>query len=475
MEHPRDSAASADAGGRPASATPPAVHVDVSGNVGKLAIVGQANRVIISSSHDVSIATQHNPVVLNESLNDIKSRLSELDTVESTSRQRWELALAIQNLIARLRQDAEVGAGHVRPMLPQVASLVTQLERWFPEAVALRVDLVHLYSTVRNYDLAIAEAETLLLSPNRAKTSDDIMLLAVELMNACDYSLAIPLFDMVATATDNGSGLLLPPSGTARALQRATADQYRLLWIPQELGRPEETISNAPGVLSAARILGRRVEAAVLHRLGRAQKDLADASRDRSLLEASLISFDAAMRRMEGTYNFFMPMARYYAEWALDGEGTPALLSETRELSTGLNEGAQAHVHLLDARLSIDAELYFTAVDHADRAIEIWARHPHARGVVDSLSTRALAQFKIGTTAARVAATADLRLARSFAQDRDFDLDKTAKSLLAVCQERLDRAEKRKVLDLMSAFESEHPRLHQRPGKRMLEILCIHG
>jgi hypothetical protein len=301
------------------------------------------------------------------------------------------------------------------------------------------------------------------------------MLLAVLLLNASEYSLALPLFDAVATAADGGSGPLPPAGETAKARQRVTADQYRLLWIPHELGRHEETIRNAPGALSAARALGPRVEAGVFHRLGRAQTDLAVASGgDRSLLEASVRSHDAAMSRMEGTYNFFMPMAKYHAEKALHGKGTASLLGQTRELSTGLNEGGQAHIYLLDALSAVDADRYHTAVDLADRCIEMWARHPHPRGVVSALSAHALAKFKIGTNTTLVEATADLELARSIARSRGFSLDRTASSLLAMCQERVDHSEQRKVLDLMSAFRHGHPRLYERPGRWPQATVTVH-
>jgi hypothetical protein len=462
MEDPRD-IGSVDEG----HATPPPARLVISGNsyVDKVLLVEHANSVIIGSSHDVSIATQHSPVAVGESLNRIKVELAKLDQpVEATSPQLWAGASAIEDLIARLRRDAELGAGYVKLMLPQVASLVDRLERRLPEAVALRVSLVHLYGAVPDYYMAMAEAERLLQSPLRARFSDDIMLLAILLMNACEYSLALPLFDAVATAED-GSGLLPPTDITERARQRVTADQYRLLWIPHELSRYEETIRNAPSVLSAARVLGPRVEAGVLHRLGRAQTDLAVASRDRSLLEASVRSHDAAMGRMEGTYNFFMPMAKYYAEKALHGKATASLLGQTRELSMGLNEGAQAHIHLLDVRSAIDADRYITAVDLADRCIEMWGRHPHLRGVVAALSARALAKFKIGTNTMLIEATADLELAYSMARSRDFDLETSASSLLAMCQERVDHSERHKVQDLMSAFRNGHPRLYHPPGR----------
>jgi tetratricopeptide (TPR) repeat protein len=472
MDHPRDIGSSVDEG----HATPPTVRVVISGDsyVGKVLVVAHADGVIIGSSHDVSIATQHSPVAVDELLNRIKAELAKLDlTVEAPFPQLWAVASAIEDLIARLRRDAELGAGHVELMLPQVASLVDRLERRLPEAVALRVSLVHLYGAVPDYYMAMAEAERLLQSPLRARFSDDIMLLAILLMNASEYSLALPLFDAVATAEDD-SGLLPPAGETERARQRVTADQYRLLWIPHELGRYEETIRHAPGALSAARVLGPRVEAGVLHRLGRAQSDLAVASRDRSLLEASVRSHDAAMSRMEGTYNFFMPMAKYYAERALHGKVTASLLGQTRELSMGLNEGAQAHIHLLDVRSAIDADRYLTAVDLAERCIEMWARHPHPRGVVAALSARALAKFKVGTNTMLVEAAADLELARSIARSRDFDLDRTASSLLAMCQERVDHSEQHKVLDLMSAFRNGHPRLYERPGWGPQAIFTVH-
>jgi hypothetical protein len=473
MEHPRDIESSVHEG----HAAPPTARVVISGNsyVGKLLVVGHADGVVIGSSHDVSLTTQPSPVAVDELLNCIKAELAKLDqTVEATSPQLWAVASAIEDLIARLRRDAELGAGHVAPMLSQVASLVTRLERRFPEAVALRVSLVHLYGAVPDYYLAMAEAERLLQSPLRARFSDDIMLLAVLLLNASEYSLALELFDAVATAAEDGSGALPPAGETARARQRVTADQYRLLWIPHELGRYEETIRNVPGALSTARALGPRVEAGVFHRLGRAQTDLAVASRDRSLLEASVRSHDAAMSRMEGTYNFFMPMAKYYAEKALHGKGPASLLGHTRELSTGLNEGGQAHIYLLDALSAIDADRYLTAVDLADRCIEMWGRHPHPKGVVAGLSARAFAKFKIGTDAKLVEATADLKLARSIARSRGFNLDKTASSLLAMCHERVDHSEQHRVLDLMSAFRNGHPRLYERPGRRPQAIFTVY-
>jgi hypothetical protein len=281
------------------------------------------------------------------------------------------------------------------------------------------------------------------------------MLAGTALLNMCDFSAAKAVFSKVADSPN----LVRPSTETESRLENLVAEQFRQLWIPHYEGRPDHTLRNASQLLAKAREISVGHEAGILHRLARAQSDLAIAQHNRKLLQLSAQNHRHAMRLIRGEYNFYMPMAEYYSLNALDTRGRERSWREAHELSYGLNEGAQAHICLLESRHLRMNGHYFAAVEQADRAIEIWRTYLHPKGVVDSLVARAHANFDIGTKGSVLLAAEDLAVASAMASGRRFDVGNEARLLLPRCNERLEAREELRMTANVTEMKSEFPSL----------------
>jgi hypothetical protein len=347
-----------------------------------------------------------------------------------------------------------------------VCELVGHMELALPEASWLRADLAVLYNATGDYISSLREVEQLLdRQPYRSRY---LMLAGTALLNMCDFSAAKSVFGMVVESRE----LERPSTEHESQLENLIAEQFRELWIPHYEGNPISTLRNAPRLLAKARQISVGHEAGILHRLARAQNDVALARHDRNLLSVSLRNHRQAMRLIRGEYNFHMPMAEYYTLQALGSRGSERSWHEAHELSYGLNEAAQAHVCLLESRqLRLNGQ-YFAAVEQAERAIGSWRIYPHPKGVVDSLAARAHAHFDIGTHRSILLAAEDLAVASAIASGGGFDIGQAARLLRSRCAERLEKQEELQIAANVAAVKAEFPNLFGPTQSTVVSIIA---
>jgi hypothetical protein len=376
-----------------------------------------------------------------------------------------------QDLIRLLTGHAENDANLAASCLNDLVPVVESLCRTSDLALPLQADLVPLYGAVRDYQGAIAQALHTIALPGRRASTADLLQLGTMLMNACEFEPAQRVLAVVSEQALSG-GPMSPPTPDERFLQQATADCFRRMWIPHGLGHAETVIQNHGELLARVRGTDLALEAGVLHRLGRAYTDLGRQRRDASLLAHAERIHRRAISTMRGGHNFFMPMALYYSLSAQRLPGRERVLAETRELSAGLSEGAQAHIELLNARcLGGEGRLY-SGIEAAGLAIEMWQRHPHPTGAVDALVTRAALRYQLSTSAATDEATTDLIIARRLARSRGFDLQSADQELLRRCTTLLDPGARHRIADAVRTWEAEHPALSRRPGPELQQLLA---
>ena len=448
----------------------PVVSVSGQAIVEKLLVVQHADRVVIGPGNLLTIATTgySQPTSLEEELAAVAAGLSATanDDAAHVRNRLYAIAARLQRVIARLTVEASRGAPHVNAATLTVSALIGRIELVLPEASSLRADLAMLYTAMGDYMSSLREAERLLDSqPSRSR---NLMLAGTALLNMCDFSTAKAVFDAVAESTD----LVRPSAEQESQLENLTAEQFRQLWIPHYEGKPVITLRNAPRLLAKARQISVGHEAGILHRLARAQNDLALAQHDRNLLSASLRNHRRAMRLIHGDYNFHMPMAEYYTLNALGAVKSEKSWHEAHDLSYGLNEGAQAHIFLMESRQLRMNGQYFAAVEQADRAIRSWRVHPHPKGVVDSLASRAHAHFDIGTRRSILLAAEDLAVASAIASGRGFDVGHEARLLRPRCSEILEKQEKLQVAASVKAMKGEFPNLFSPTRSTLTSIVA---
>lgn len=437
--------------------TTPIVSVSGQAIVEKLLVVQHADRVIIGARGLPTIASigYHQPIALEEELAAVAAGLSASINHDATHerKQLYAIAARLQRVISRLTIEASRGAPHVNAAAITVSELVGHMELALPEASSLRADLAMLYNAIGDYISSLREAERLL--DRQPYQSRYLILVGTALLNMCDFSAAKSIFGAVVESRD----LVRPSTEHESQLENLIAEQFRQLWIPHYEGNPITTLQNAPRLLAKARQISLEYEAGILHRLARAQSDLAFAQHDRNLLSVSSRNHRQAMRLIRGEYNFHMPMAEYYTLKALGSAGSERSWREAHELSYGLNEAAQAHICLLESRQLRLTGHYFAAVEQADRAIGSWRIHPHPKGVVDSLVSRAHAHFDIGAHRSILLAAEDLAVASAIASGRGFDIGHEARLLRPRCAERLEKQEELRIAANVAAVKAEFPNL----------------
>ncbi len=397
--------------------------VSVSGNavISKLLVVGHTDRVI-TPSEGLSVVGDRQPLEIREELGAVAEalRASINDRTSNTADRLQAVAAGLERIIAKLIVYANRGAPQVR--------------------AAARMGSLH-------------EAERLLQrEPYRSRY---LMLAGTALLNMCDFPFAKAVFDTIVESAE----LTRPSTEHESELELLTAEQFRQLWIPHYQGKPVSTLRSAPDLIARARETSVRQEAGIIHRVARAQNDLATSHKDRDLLSRSLRNHRKAMRLVKGEYNFHMPMAEYYTLMALGFEGQARSWHETHELAAGLNDAAQAHICLLESRRLRRDGCYFAAVEQATRARDIWCMTLHLKGMVDALVSRAQAYFDIGTHRFLVQAAEDIAVASTIASAHDFDVGYEARLLRPRCAERLERKDELQIKVHVAALRSQVPQL----------------
>jgi len=395
------------------------------------------------------------PLEIREELGAVAEalRASINDRTSNTADRLQAVAAGLERIIAKLIVYANRGAPQVRAAARTVSELIDRLELMLPEASSLRVNLAMLHNEMGNYMGSLHEAERLLQrEPYRSRY---LMLAGTALLNMCDFPFAKAVFDTIVESAE----LTRPSTEHESELELLTAEQFRQLWIPHYQGKPVSTLRSAPDLIARARETSVRQEAGIIHRVARAQNDLATSHKDRDLLSRSLRNHRKAMRLVKGEYNFHMPMAEYYTLMALGFEGQARSWHETHELAAGLNDAAQAHICLLESRRLRRDGCYFAAVEQATRARDIWCMTLHLKGMVDALVSRAQAYFVIGTHRFLVQAAEDIAVASTIASAHDFDVGYEARLLRPRCAERLERKDELQIKVHVAALRSQVPQL----------------
>lgn len=424
----------------------------------------------------IGLAVANAPVAVREAIGALVHQTSSLqgdaledrETHQKAVRHACRSAQDVMRMVTEYSEDygIDLAAG----LLDDLVTVVDSLCAISSHALPIQADLVSVYGAARDYQGAIDQALRTIALPGRRASTSDLLELGTWLMNACEFEPARQVLDAVSRHLRAG-GPMSPPTYDEQVLQRVTADQFRLLWIPHDVGRPETTIRNYRHVLARGRTTNPRIEAGILHRLGRARTDLAMQRHDSALLARAEDVHLEAMKIARGEYNFHMPMALYYTQQQAHRDAERSL-AETYELSTGMGEGARAHIALLDARRYGTAGRLYAGIESVSQAIQMWQRHPHPTGVVNSLTTRAALSFRLATAPALADATADLLIARRLARSRGFDLDSASRALLLRCLNLLDPRARRKIGETVRLWESERSTLLRRPGPALNELLA---
>jgi tetratricopeptide (TPR) repeat protein len=375
------------------------------------------------------------------------------------------VASRLERIIAKLILYANRGDPEVSTAARAVSGIIDQLELILPEASSLRVNLAMLHGEMGNYMGSLHEAERLLqIEPDRSRY---LMLAGIALLNMCDFPFAKAVFDTVVESSE----LTRPSTEQESELELLTAEQFRQLWIPHYQGKPISTLRRAPDLIARARHASVRQEAGIIHRVARAQSDLATSQNNRDLLSKSLRNHRKAMRLVKGEYNFHMPMAEHYTLTALGFEGQARSWHETHELAAGLNDAAQAHIYLLESRWLRRDGRYFEAVEQATRAIDVWHMTLHLKGMVDALTSRAQAYSDIGTHRSIVRAAEDIAVASAIASGRGFDISHEAMLLRPRCAERLEGQDKLQIEAHVAAIRSQDPHIFQSTESSVASVI----
>lgn len=274
-----------------------------------------------------------------------------------------------------------------------------------PEASNLRFQLAKFLGASRDYDGAVVQISKLASNAGRLRTSH-LMFAAEMLMNLCQFDDTHKLLSVTIgalTAERANGGLVGPITEDDICSEMVIARSFDLLWIPNYRGNRHAVLRNAETLLPYARELGRRFTAGILHRIGRAEHEIAFENRDRPLLEKSLTTLETARAAAGSTANPHAYMAEYYTRKALDLPGAEHAWRIATEQFQGWPESMLAHQWLAVGRRA-RRETPLAAVESLQAALEVWASHPYPSGACDAMIELGLVHSEFGSRKAHLIA-----------------------------------------------------------------------
>src|SRR5215469_10050562 len=271
-----------------APTTSPSIVISGNAYVGKLIVVQHATSITIHGNASLirPSAVASAPVSLSEQVGALEFQVDRLLRTPENVRTTESLIAACrmaQNIIKSIVLSAECNVHYARVFLDRMIAVVKTLTALTSYAEALLADIADLHGAARDYYAAMAQTEALVQSPTRRRSTDDLMSLGTWMLNAGDYRPAQRVFEAVSNEL-MADGPMSPYGNDEQLMQLSRADQFRLLWIPHEMGSPLATMRAAPALLRRVHGTYPALEQAILHRLGRAQGDLGALRRNRKLI-----------------------------------------------------------------------------------------------------------------------------------------------------------------------------------------------
>jgi hypothetical protein len=394
----------------------------------------------------------------------LQSGLESYSGERASLRRLREETVHLELLLVQLNQSTRFDVSLSFRVAQRCTELIPRLEALMPDAVVLRAPLSLLLDNLGDYAEALRQADSLVMAHDRPPAAH-LYIVGRVLLNLCRFDEAAEVFGVVSRSTDLSHPTRFPPPATEeeRLLLRTMADVRRLLWIPHYQGDTVTPLKSAPAILRLTSQMGNTYTYEALHRLARVEYDHGRATRDRRLIEKSLRTLDRARRNGGELVNMFAPLAQYYSARALRARDHAQYLDEAFEMAADLGASGFAHISLANSRRAAADGANLSAIDFAEKALEIWMGNSYPRGTAEALLARAHAHYSAGNRSSLLTAAADATAAFSIAENVDLAMDETSQQIRRAAVSAIDESEATAVRELVDRIRAKVPQMFTKP------------